>query len=124
MIGIKKLDHLVITTTDVRRCVAFYEALGFESFEVFGRYELHAENIKINVQTMGKELPPHARNVQPGSADFCFELSEDIHDFLNRAKANGIMPERELVTRIGRVGSMISVYFMDPDGNIVEFCQY
>lgn len=121
---IKKLDHLVITTNDVEPIINFYKALGFEVFEVFGRYELHAENIKINVQTAGKELPPHARNVQPGSADFCFELDCDIKDFVNKARMEGVAPEKEFVTRIGRFGSMTSVYYRDPDGNIVEFCHY
>ena len=121
---IKKLDHLVLTTSDVKRCVEFYEALGFKPVEVLGRFELHAENITINVQTLGKELPPHALNIQPGSADFCFELDCDIREFIKAARIAGVNPERELVTRIGRFGSMTSVYYRDPDGNIIEFCQY
>ena len=85
MIGIKKLDHLVITTTDVRRCVAFYEALGFESFEVFGRYELHAENIKINFDE--EKIACSYENPYDKYKEEYAKIDAEIHSIISEAYA-------------------------------------
>lgn len=121
---IKKIDHVVITTSDVEACLAFYENLGFTSKTADGRYELYAGDFKINVHIKGNELLPHAKNVQPGSADFCFEILENIADFKAKLIANGLLIELGIVSRTGVHGKMQSIYLRDPDGNLIEFSAY
>ena len=121
---IKKIDHLVITTTDVTRCFAFYQTLGFTPFCEGGRYALFAGDFKINVHQKGSELLPHAQTVQPGSADLCFELACDIASFQAFLKERHVEIELGAVTRSGVRGGMQSVYLRDPDGNLLEFCSY
>ncbi len=121
---IKKLDHLVITTGDINACLDFYTALGFNTKSADGRYELFAGDFKINVHVLGRELTPHAGNVQTGSADFCMEIEGDISAFKSQIEANGVETELGVVARTGVRGKMNSIYLRDPDGNLVEFCSY
>lgn len=121
---IQKLDHLVITTSEMERCIAFYEKVGFTAKAAGERVELFAGDFKINVHYKGRELSPHARNVQTGSADLCFQLSVSLDCFLAAVIDQGLTAELGPVDRTGVRGPMRSVYLRDPDGNLVEFCSY
>lgn len=121
---IRKLDHLVITTPDPEKCLAFYGLLGFEVRQAGARYELYAGDFKINVHVLGRELEPHAARVQPGSADLCFEVDGDLAAWMEILEGRGISVELGIVDRTGVKGSMRSFYVRDPDGNLLEFCSY
>lgn len=121
---IQGLDHLVITTAQPEACLHFYEALGFCVRDAGGRYELLAEGIQINVHVFGRELLPHARAIRPGSADLCFAVCEPLEHCREVLAAQGIIPLSEIVPRNGRRGPMQSLYFRDPDGNLLELCRY
>ncbi|WP_394922511.1 VOC family protein [uncultured Robinsoniella sp.] len=121
---IQKIDHIVITAKDMFSTVAFYEKLGFISKYQGERCELYAGNFKINVHLLGHELFPHAKNVQTGSGDFCFEISGDIEDFQKELKEKGLCIETDVVERHGVHGAMKSIYLRDPDGNLVELSSY
>lgn len=121
---IKKIDHIVITTSNIEACIGFYACLGFLPQNAGGRYELFAGDFKINVHIKDHELSPHAQYVQTGSADLCFEIIGDINNFKAELLEQGIAIELGVVKRIGANGSMCSIYLRDPDGNLVEFCSY
>lgn len=121
---IRKLDHLVITTADPQACLEFYQRLGFVPRQGNGRYELFAGDLKINVHVRGRELSPHAQNVQLGCNDLCFELEGPLEAFVDSLQGQGIALELGVVARTGVRGPMASVYLRDPDGNLLEFCSY
>lgn len=121
---IKKIDHMVITTKNVQDTIEFYQKLGFKAKISGSRYELYAGDFKINVHILGRELSPHAQNVQTGSADFCFELDGNIREFMQIIKSIGLDIELGIVVRNGVYGDMNSIYLRDPDGNLLEFCSY
>lgn len=121
---IHKIDHTVITTSNPSACISFYKALGFSVRDAGGRYELFAGDFKINVHILGEELTPHAGRVQPGSADFCFEINDNLEEFKKTLEENGLTVELGIVKRNGVRGSMKSIYLRDPDGNLLEFCSY
>lgn len=121
---IEKLDHIVITTPEPRRCLDFYKKLGFEIKDSAGHYEMFAGDFKINVHVKGSELSPHAQNVQPGSGDFCFAVSGKLEDFKKMLEANSIPIELGIVGRTGAHGPMQSIYLRDPEGNLLEFSSY
>lgn len=122
---IKKIDHLVITTAVPSACLDFYEKLGFKAHDAGGRYELFAgSEFKINVHSKGKELSPHAENVQTGSADLCFEIDDDLSKLKSVLESEGLTIELGIVERTGVKGRMRSIYLRDPDGNLVELCSY
>ncbi|MEF9839586.1 MAG: VOC family protein [Lachnospiraceae bacterium] len=121
---IKKIDHVVITTENISRCFEFYEKVGFTCKSSDGRYAIFAGDFKINVHIKGHELLPHAQNIQTGSADMCFEITESMNDFKNMVIKKGLKIELGVVERNGVNGAMHSVYLRDPDSNLVEFCNY
>ncbi|MEG0275701.1 MAG: VOC family protein [Coprobacillus sp.] len=120
---IKKIDHLVITTSHIKECLEFYQKLGFEVKDGLGRYELFAGDFKINVHIKDRELEPYAKHVQPGSADLCFEV-DDIISFEQLLNQQCIQIELGIVDRYGVKGIMDSIYIRDIDGNLLEFSQY
>lgn len=121
---IHKVDHMVITTANLPACIAFYEALGFRAQDAGGRWELFSGDFKINVHNKGHELEPKAKNVQTGSADFCFEIEGDLALYRATLMEREIAIELGIVTRHGVRGEMRSLYLRDPDGNLIELCSY
>lgn len=120
---IKKIDHIVFTTSNVDSCINFYVALGF-TLRNEGNYELYAGDFKINVHIRNHELHPHALYIQSGSADLCFEIDDDIERYKQTLENKGFTIEQGIVKRSGVKGSMQSIYLRDPDGNLIEFCSY
>ncbi len=121
---IKKIDHVVITTGDIEKCINFYKILGFEIRTANGRYEIFADGFKINVHILGKELSPHALNINVGSADLCFEIEGCIEKYKSKLLSEGVSIELGVVKKSGHRGQMNSIYLRDPDGNLIEFCSY
>lgn len=121
---IQKIDHVVITTTSPKDCLDFYQKLGFKIHAAGERYELFAGDFKINVHIIGQELSPHAKNVQTGSTDLCFEINGKLEEFLEEITKKNIVVEIGIAQRIGTKGVMHSIYLRDPDGNLIEFCSY
>ncbi|MCD6355780.1 MAG: VOC family protein [Anaerolineaceae bacterium] len=121
---IKRLDHFVLTTNNLKKCLDFYTSIGFTASEHHGRHELRCGSFKINVHTAGKELSPHAGKVTPGSADFCLEVDGILDEILAKARRKGFPIVLEKTIKKGFYGEMTSIYLRDPDGNLVEFCTY
>jgi catechol 2,3-dioxygenase-like lactoylglutathione lyase family enzyme len=119
---IDSLDHLVLTVIDVDNAVSFYsKALGMEVV-TFGndRKALSFGSQKINLHQQGKEFEPKAQRPTPGSADLCFLTSTPLQDVLIHLNACGIEVIDGPVQRTGATGPINSVYFRDPDLNLIE----
>ncbi len=115
---IRKIDHVVITTQDMKSCLSFYETLGFSIVEKEQHYELHTPTFKINVHQKGKELLPHASHVTLGCHDFCFEV-DDVEAYYDYLISKNIPICLGIVERVGVYGKMHSVYVRDYDGNLL-----
>src|SRR3954451_9206481 len=122
--GIRSLDHLVLTVADIDATVAFYERLGMrrESFGG-GRVALRFGAQKMNLHRAGAEITPHARRPTPGSADLCFLIGGHLADVERELVAGGIPIELGPVDRTGAEGPIRSLYLRDPDGNLVELSE-
>ncbi len=123
---ITTIDHLVITVNNIEASCTFYKnVLGLEvlSFEG-GRKALRIGNQKINLHEAGKELSPCARHPTPGSADLCFITPQPIENYMDHLQKNGISIELGPVKRSGVLGAINSVYFRDPDQNLLEVSHY
>lgn len=123
---IKNIDHLVLTVADIEKTVAFYtQVLGFEVV-TFGdnRKALTFGNQKINLHQKGKEFEPKAEHPTAGSADLCFISSTDVHEVVEELKQKNIEIIEGIVDRTGALGKIKSVYFRDPDLNLIEVSNY
>lgn len=123
---ITSLDHLVLTVADIDRTVSLYaQALGFEVREFGeGRRALHFGNQKINLHNAGAEIAPHAAHPIAGSADLCFVTTTPPHEIAARLESLGVHVELGPVPRTGATGPITSIYFRDPDGNLIELGSY
>ena len=116
------LDHLVLTVADVGRTRDFYErVLGMEPV-VFGegRHALAFGSQKINLHEAGREFEPKAAVPTLGSADLCFLANASVAEVVEHLRANGVEILEGPVGRTGATGPIKSVYFRDPDGNLIE----
>jgi catechol 2,3-dioxygenase-like lactoylglutathione lyase family enzyme len=79
---------------------------------------------KINLHVAGKEFEPKATHPTVGAGDFCLITEQPIEELLAHLEECGVAVELGPVPRHGALGPMISVYFRDPDGNLVEVAKY
>ena len=119
---IDRLDHLVLTVSDIERSVAFYrDVLGMRPVTFGGgRTAVTFGRSKINFHEAGKEFEPKARRPVAGSADICLITDDRLEDVQAELDAHGVTVEEGPVERTGAVGTLRSVYVRDPDGNLVE----
>ena len=120
------LDHLVLTVKDIDATCAFYEqVLGMESITFgAGRRALRFGRQKINLHQAGKEFEPKARAATPGSGDLCFISETPLDEVERHLRARGIEIIEGPVTRTGAMGTILSLYLRDPDGNLIEVSNY
>jgi catechol 2,3-dioxygenase-like lactoylglutathione lyase family enzyme len=125
-IVIDRIDHVVLTVADVERTLAFYaRVLGMKPVAFgAGARALHFGNQKFNVHPVGRDDTVVARNPTPGAVDVCLVTRTPVAEVVAHLKAEGVPIEEGPVPRTGAVGPITSVYFRDPDGNLVEVSAY
>ncbi len=114
------LDHIVLCVRNVAATRAFYErVLGMASREErAGKYSLHFGANKISLQDAATS-PSIARDTVPGSGNFCLLSNTPVTEWRAHLAAQGV----EIIDagrRDGAIGTIDSLYFNDPDGNLVE----
>ena len=126
MIAIDRLDHLVLTVADIRRTCDFYTqilGMGVETFGA-GRTALKFGAQKFNLHQAGHEFEPKAARPTPGSADICLIATTPLEKVVVHLQANGVAIEEGPIARTGATGPILSVYFRDPDQNLIEVSNY
>ena len=122
VIKIDKLDHLVLPVSDIDRIAAFYVThLGMEKRTFSdGRVALHFGDQKINLHPAGWDYEPKAAVSIAGSADLCFIVRELVEAIRLVLEESGIDIIEGPIRRTGAIGELRSIYFRDPDGNLIE----
>jgi catechol 2,3-dioxygenase-like lactoylglutathione lyase family enzyme len=123
---IERLDHWVLTVRDIDATVAFYErVLGMQPLTFgHGRRALAFGQQKINLHPAEAPLRPHAAQPTPGSGDLCLITRAPIEEVITELGNAGVAVEEGPVPRTGALGPITSVYFRDPDGNLIEVSHY
>lgn len=123
---IDRIDHIVITAFDLDRTIDFYsKVMGMEPITFAGgRRGLSFGRQKINLHQSGREFEPKALKPTPGSIDLCFITETPLAEVVAHLKSHGIVVAQGPVEKTGALGPMMSVYFRDPDGNLVEVSNY
>jgi len=125
-LAIDRIDHVVLTAHDVDRTIEFYSrVLGMEPVSFAGgRRGLAFGRQKINLHQAGREYEPKALTPTPGSLDLCFITETPLEEVMAHLKAEGVVIAQGPVEKTGALGTMMSVYFRDPDGNLLEVSNY
>ena len=123
---VDRIDHFVLTVRDLDAACQFYaKVLGADivpgtsgpTAAVFGQW-------KINLHLAGREFEPKAARPTSGSGDFCLITTQTLDDVIRHLEGCGVRLELGPVPRTGALGPMKSIYFRDPDGNLVEIARY
>lgn len=123
---IDRIDHFVLTVADVDETLDFYErVLGFKRKLVEGQpAALLFGGQKINVHQTDRTFEPKAARPTEGAGDFCLITLRPISEVQTRIETSGVKIEVGPVERDGAQGKMTSIYFRDPDGNLIEVAEY
>lgn len=126
MIAIDRIDHVVLTCFDIERTLDFYtRVLGMQATTFAGgRRGLAFGRNKFNLHQAGREFEPKALKPAPGTQDFCLVTETPIAEVIAHLAAQGVAIIEGPVPRTGAIGALTSVYFRDPDGNLVEVSNY
>jgi catechol 2,3-dioxygenase-like lactoylglutathione lyase family enzyme len=122
---IAAVDHIVLTTRDLDKCVDFYTRVLGMRLERFGegRLALRFGDQKFNIHPPGYVAGIRAAVPTPGSLDLCFLADRPLDDVIAHLNACGIPIEEGPGKRTGARFALRSVYMRDPDGNLVEISE-
>ena len=127
---LKKIDHLVITVKNVQDTIDFYTKVLHMQELTLRRKDIEIKAVRFGDQRFHihegghKELEPKALRATPGSADICLITDTPISDVIIHLKNHNIRIEKEPMVITGTLGEMESVWFRDPDGNLIEISKY
>lgn len=123
---IHHMDHIVFTVANIENTVNFYtKALGMTE-ETFGqgRKALKFGNQKFNLHQKGKEFEPKAEHPTCGAMDLCLISEKPLEEVISWLKACDVTITEGPIERTGATGKIRSVYFRDPDQNLIEVSNY
>jgi len=127
-----RIDHFVLTVNDIEEMLQFYKrVVGAEIIDneawksgsakypsllfTMQKIVLHSKNTKEEIKT---NCPT------TGSADICFHWDGNIGTAVEHLAQHGVSIELGPIERVGTHGKGKSVYFRDPEGNLLEFISY
>jgi catechol 2,3-dioxygenase-like lactoylglutathione lyase family enzyme len=121
-VKIRAIDHVVLTVRDIDRTLSFYQrALGMTPVSFGeGRRALAFGDQKLNLHQAGREFEPKAAAPTPGAIDLCFLTDDPLERVVAHLRDAGVSIELGPVAKTGARSSLRSVYFRDPDGNLIE----
>jgi catechol 2,3-dioxygenase-like lactoylglutathione lyase family enzyme len=116
------LDHVVINVSDLNRARDFYARVLDAEIVAFGagRKAVQIGNQKLNLHDAAARAAPVARHPSVGGADLCVLTETPITDVVRHLQGLAVDIIDGPVERTGAMGPILSVYFHDPDGNLIE----
>jgi catechol 2,3-dioxygenase-like lactoylglutathione lyase family enzyme len=129
------MDHIVLNMEDDEKMIAFYSKvlmLPTERLDEYYAGKVPFPSLRLNPDTIidlfPKKLWKKSARVGEGRENlnhFCIALTKDTwHELLARLQANTVPIEEGPVPRWGAHGTGTSVYFRDPEGNLIEARYY
>ena len=124
--------HLVLVSDDVEAYLAFYANVLDARVQDLDAWRsgaaeypvLHFGRWKINVHPSTADPQPRASRPMPGSLDFCLCWIGTIEGAAAHLARCGVSLEEGPIPQEVAAGAGISVYFRDPDSNLIELIAY
>ncbi len=129
------IDHIAMPTANAERLITFYKKLGFlinnedkwRSGEV-PTFSIQVGDSKINVHPEGHTASLRGPTATPGCADICLVWDGSVAECQQLLQEAGVDVIQGPVQRAGGRGRgttpSLSLYFRDPDENLLEFMTY
>ena len=121
---VAELDHVVVRCRDQARALDFYvRVLGLveeRRLDAIGLIQLRAGTSMVDLVPADPPPTHEGRNVD----HFCIGIdADDMHAVASWLREHGVEVLGEPTERYGARGTGLSLYVLDPDGNIVELKQ-
>lgn len=123
---LSRIDHVVIYAVDIDRTIDFYANVLGMAHVVFdeGYHALVFGQQKINLHDAAEPFRPHANRAAPGGFDVCLLTETPIPEVVAHLRFHRVEIVEGPCPQTGALGPMTSVYFHDPDGNLIEIARY
>ncbi len=129
------MDHIVLNVEDHEKMISFYSKVLLmppERLEEYRNGKVPFPSLRLNADTIidlfPKEMWRNGARVIGGYQNlnhFCIVLNrEDWQELMDLLQANSVSIEDGPVQRWGAHGTGTSVYFRDPEGNLIEAKYY
>lgn len=129
------MDHIVLNVEDDEKMIAFYSEvmdMATERLQEYRAGDVAFPSVRLNPDTIIDLFPKKLwmQDVRNGSGrpnlnHFCVVLAQAAWEVLReRLRGAGVAIENGPVSRWGARGRATSIYFRDPDGNLVEARYY
>jgi len=129
------MDHIVLNVEDDEKMITFYSKvlmLPPERLEEYHAGKVPFPSVRLNTDTIvdlfSKKMRQKSARAGQGRENlnhFCINLSKRTwEDLLERLQANSVDIEEGPVLRWGAHGTGTSIYFRDPEGNLIEARYY
>jgi len=89
-----------------------------------GRRALAFGRQKINLHEAGREFEPKAHLAAPGTLDICLVTTTPLPQVIEHLARCNVTIIEGPVAKTGATGPLRSVYFRDPDQNLIEVSNY
>jgi catechol 2,3-dioxygenase-like lactoylglutathione lyase family enzyme len=127
-----EIDHVAMPVSDIERSVEFYgRVLGAQPIDLekwrAGKWPIVSISFgrqKFNLHPAANDFTLKAAHPAVGGGDYCFVWEGTPESAIEHLKRQQIQIIEGPVTRIGGRGKGVSVYFRDPDGNLLELISY
>jgi len=119
--NIDRINHLVLTVKDVDETCTFYQDILGMEIEIISarRRALKFGDQRFNLHQKGMRFAPEAHTPTPGAIDIAFKVKESVEQIKTELENQNI-PIEGIVQRPGATGKVTSIYFRDPDQNLIE----
>jgi catechol 2,3-dioxygenase-like lactoylglutathione lyase family enzyme len=129
------MDHIVLNVEDDEKMITFYSKVLMmppERLEEYHAGKAPFPSVRLNRDTIIDLFPKNmwqkGAQAEPGRENlnhFCIALSKRTwEDLLERLQANKVTIAEGPVPRWGAHGTGTSIYFRDPEGNLIEARYY
>ena len=124
--NIDRIDHVVMTVRSIEATCDFYSRVLGMRVVTFAdnRTALAFGRQKINLHLAGHEFEPKANDATPGAIDICLITTPPLADVIEHLTRWHVGIVEGPVRKTGATGPIRSVYFRDPDLNLVEVSNY
>jgi catechol 2,3-dioxygenase-like lactoylglutathione lyase family enzyme len=129
MASLQGIDHVAVTVADLDRSCDFYAGLfgvgDVRDYVRDGRVSVRQLTLgggaRLSVHQAGNGVELVAARPTPGSMDICFRFGGPIEEAVALLGAHGVaIADGPSPRRLSDGRPSHSVYFHDPDGNLVE----
>ncbi|HMK36478.1 MAG TPA: VOC family protein [Desulfomonilaceae bacterium] len=129
------MDHIVLNVDDDENMISFYASVLMFPTERVDEYRAGTvpfPSVRLNADTIIDLFPKKMwqKNARAGEGHenlnhFCIALSKDAwQELVERLQAHAVPIDEGPVQRWGAHGTGTSVYFRDPEGNLIEARYY